>query len=77
MSGADNQSAFNLFDDTICVSASDKSAAASLLSVYNYSPDRPKHAHTLTHSHMHKAALFLGIILVVEKAESLHEKKLE
>lgn len=54
MSGADNQSAFNLFDDTICVSASDKSAAASLLSVYNYSPDRQTqtrtHTHTLTHA---------------------------
>ena len=54
MSGADNQSTFNLFDDTIWVSASDKSATALLLSVYNYSPDRQTqtrtHTHTVTHA---------------------------
>ncbi len=38
MSGADNQFVFNLFDYTICVSASDKSTAGSLLSVYDRTP---------------------------------------
>lgn len=57
MSGTDNQSTFNLFDYTICVSASDKTTPGSLLSVYNCILDRRTQTQT---------ALFRKIIFMAK-----------